>query len=226
MHFDVTHLIESGGLIAITLIVFAESGLMVGFFLPGDTLLLSAGLLAAQGHFSIEIAVAAIVVAAIAGDNAGYTIGRAMGPRLFRKKDGIIFRQEYVQRAERFYEKHGAKTMLIAHYIPIVRSFAPLVAGVAKMPRGQFVFYDTIGVLSWGVVVTLLGYWFGSRIPNLDKYILPVVGLVMIISFGPMVWHLVGDKTARARLSAKLRSMFRRRPITPIEVDTAKSKEE
>lgn len=210
MHIDVSSLIQGGGLLAITLIVYAESGLMVGFFLPGDTLLLSAGVLAAQGQFPIELTVGLIALAAILGDNTGYTIGQVMGKRLFHKKDGIIFRQEYVARTEAFYEKHGAKTMMIAHFVPIVRSFAPLVAGVAKMPRAKFVMYDAVGDIAWAVVVTMLGYWFGSRIPNLDKYILPTVLAVMTISFAPMIWHIVSDRETRRRLRSKLASLLRR----------------
>jgi membrane-associated protein len=210
MHFDVTQLIQSGGLIAIALIIFLESGLMVGFLFPGDTLLLSAGVFAAQGQFPIEVTIAVIAVAAILGDNTGYTIGKVMGKRLFRKKDGIVFRQEYVERAEQFYEKYGAKTMLITHFVPIVRSFAPLVAGVGKMSRFKFFIYDFIGVVVWSVVVTLLGYWFGSKIPNIDHYIMPVVGLAVLISFGPVVWHVFGDKTARERLFASVKRGFRK----------------
>jgi membrane-associated protein len=209
MHLDVTSLIQGGGLLAITLIVYAESGLMVGFFLPGDTLLLSAGVLAAQGQFPIELTIALIGLAAILGDNTGYTIGSIMGKRLFRKKDGIVFRQEYVTRTEKFYEKHGAKTMMIAHFIPIVRSFAPLVAGVGKMPRAKFVLYDAIGDIAWASIVTLLGYWFGGRIPNLDHYILPTVLAVMIISFGPMVWHIVGNRETRQRIGCSLSRLRR-----------------
>jgi membrane-associated protein len=211
MHFDVTHLIQSGGLLMIALIVYAESGMMVGFFLPGDTLLLSAGVLAASGQFPIEMTVGVIALAAVLGDNTGYLIGRTAGRRLFRKQDGLIFRQEYVQRAEKFYEKHGAKTLLIAHYVPIVRSFAPLVAGVGKMNRAQFFIYDLIGAASWAVIVTLLGYWFGSRIPDLDKYILPVVGAAMVISFGPMVWHIVRDAKTRRRFRDRLATVLRRK---------------
>ena len=211
MHIDVSSLIQGGGLLAITLIVYAESGLMVGFFLPGDTLLLSAGVLAAQGQFPIELTIALIAVAAILGDNTGYMIGRVMGKRLFRKKDGILFRQEYIERTEKFYEKHGAKTMMIAHFIPIVRSFAPLVAGVGKMPRAKFFIYDAIGDMAWAAIVTLLGYWFGSRIPNLDKYILPTVLTVMVISFAPMVWHLVGNRETRRRLRDRLATLLRRK---------------
>jgi len=210
MHFDVTQLIQSGGLIAIALIIFLESGLMVGFLFPGDTLLLSAGVFAAQGQFPIEVTIAVIAVAAILGDNTGYTIGKVMGKRLFRKKDGIVFRQEYVERAEQFYEKYGAKTMLITHFVPIVRSFAPLVAGVGKMSRIKFFIYDFIGVVVWSVLVTLLGYWFGSKIPNIDHYIMPVVGLAVLISFGPIVWHVFGDKTARERLLASIKRGFRK----------------
>lgn len=205
MHLDVTHLIQSGGLLAIAIIIFLESGMMVGFFFPGDTLLLSAGVFAAQGQFPIATTIAVIAIAAILGDNTGYQLGKVMGKRIFRKKDGILFRQEYIERSEKFYEKHGAKTMLISHFVPIVRSFAPLVAGVGRMPRLKFFLFGAVGDIFWATSITLLGYWFGSRIPNIDKYILPVVGLAVLASFGPMLWHLFGDKTARARLFATLK---------------------
>ena len=190
---------------AISAIIFAESGMMLGFFLPGDTLLLAAGVFAAQGKLSLGLSIVCIAVAAILGDNTGYTIGKGLGPRLFKKKDGILFRQEYVERTERFYEKHGAKTMLLSHFIPIVRSFAPFVAGVGKMPRLKFFLYDAVGDVVWAALITLLGYWFGSRIKNIDHYVLPTVLAVMILSFAPMVWHLLGDAEARQRLMAKLR---------------------
>ena len=202
---DVNNIILSGGILAIAIIVFAESGMMLGFFLPGDTLLLAAGVFAAQGKFSIAITICAIAAAAILGDNTGYSIGKVMGPRLFKKKDGILFRHEYVERTERFYEKHGAKTMLLAHFIPIVRSFAPFVAGVGRMPRLKFFLFDAVGCTVWAALITLLGYWFGSRIPNIDHYVLPVVLFVMAASFTPMLWHLFGDPTARKRLLAKLK---------------------
>lgn len=205
MHLDPTHLIQSGGLIAIGLIIFAESGMLVGFFLPGDTLLLSAGVLAAQGQLPIAMTIAVIAVAAIVGDNTGYLIGKLMGKRLFRKQDGILFRHEYVERAEKFYEKYGARAMLLAHFIPIVRSFAPLVAGVGQMNRAKFFAYDAIGDIAWAAIVTLLGYWVGSKIPNLDHYILPTILAVTVISISPMLWHLFGDPTARRRLVAVIK---------------------
>lgn len=195
-------IIQSGGLLLISLIIFAESGMLVGFFLPGDTLLLSAGVFAAQGKLpgGIGLTISVIALAAILGDNTGYTIGKFSGPRFFRKKDGILFRQEYVKRAELFYEKYGAKTMLLAHFLPIVRTFVPIVAGIAKMPRLQFFIFDAIGDTAWAIGVTLLGYWFGSRIPNIDHYILPVFVGVTVVCFAPMLWHIFGDKTTRQRI--------------------------
>lgn len=221
MHLDVTSLIQSGGLLVIALIIYAESGMMVGFFLPGDTLLLSAGILAASGQFPIELAVAVIAAAAVLGDNTGYIIGKTAGKRLFRKKDGIIFRQEYVQRAEKFYEKHGAKTLLVAHYVPIVRSFAPLVAGIARMNRTQFFVYDLIGATSWAVILTLMGYWFGSRIPHLESYIHYVLLGVVVISFAPVVWHIIRDPKIRMRLRDRLATLLRRK-AADIDPDSKK----
>lgn len=212
MDMDVSNIIQGGGLLAIAAIIFAESGMMLGFFLPGDTLLLAAGVFAAQGKLPIALTIAVIALAAILGDNTGYSLGRVMGPRLFKKRDGILFRHEYVERTERFYEKHGSKTMLLAHFIPIVRSFAPFVAGVGKMSRPKFFFFDAIGDIVWATLVTLLGYWFGSRIPNIDHYVLPTVLVVMALSFMPMLWHLFGDPLARKRLFAKL---GRKNPTAP-----------
>lgn len=202
---NVDTIIQSGGILAIAAIIFAESGMMLGFFLPGDTLLLAAGVFAAQGKLSIGIAIASICLAAILGDNTGYTIGKTLGPRLFKKKDGILFRHEYIERSEMFYEKYGSKTMLLSHFVPIVRSFAPLVAGVGKMPRFKFFIFDAVGDAAWASLLTLLGYWFGSKIPNIDHYVLPTVLIVMVASFTPVLWHLFGDPVARKRLFTKLR---------------------
>jgi membrane-associated protein len=132
-----------------------------------------------------------IAIAAIAGDNIGYQIGKRYGRQLFRKPDGLFFRQEYVQRSEVFYKKHGNKAVLFAHFVPIVRTFAPAVAGVARMNYKKYVVFDAIGCSAWTVVVTLVGYWFGSRIHNLDHYILLAVLLAMVFTLGPTVYHIV-----------------------------------
>ena len=187
---DVTHIIQAGGLLLVAAIIFGESGMFIGFFFPGDTLLLSAGIFAAAGKLSLVTLIPAIAIAAIAGDNVGYHIGKRYGRRLFRKPDGVVFRQEYVQRAEHFYERFGSKAMLIAHFVPIVRTFAPAVAGVARMNYKQFFIFDAIGDIAWAIVVTLIGYWFGTKIPNIDHYILLAVGGVMVITLGPTIYHL------------------------------------
>lgn len=187
---DPTSLIQNGGLLLIAAIIFAESGMFVGFFFPGDTLLLTAGIFAAQGHMNIYEVIPVIAVAAILGDNIGYHIGKRYGPKLFRKSDGIVFRQEYIQRSEKFYEKYGNKSMMMSHFVPVVRTFAPAVAGVGKMNYKQFVLFDAIGCISWAVIVTLVGYWFGTKIPNIDHYILLAVAFVMIAVLGPTLYHL------------------------------------
>ncbi|HSX24212.1 MAG TPA: DedA family protein [Candidatus Saccharimonadales bacterium] len=201
--FDVTHLIESGGLLLVGAIIFAETGLLVGFFLPGDTLLLSAGVFAAQGKLPLGWVLIVIMLASIAGNYAGYNIGKHGGKRVFKRTDGLLFRQEYVMRAEKFYADHGNKTILFARFIPIVRTFAAVVAGVGKMDIAQFMLYNVIGGILWGGGVTMLGYLFGSRIPNIDHYVLPVVLLVMVLSFGPVLYHLVQGLLAKRRRNRK-----------------------
>lgn len=198
--FDVNAIINTGGLLLIGLIVFAETGLLIGFFLPGDTLLLSAGIFAAQGKLNLPLLLLVVVVAAIIGDNTGYMIGKHGGKRLFTKKDSLLFRHEYVERAEAFYEKHGAKTIIFAKFIPVVRTFAAVVAGIGSMPRKKFVIYDIVGVLLWGVGVTMLGYWFGTKIPNIDHYIGYAVVGAMILTLAPTMYHLLKDPEIRAKL--------------------------
>ncbi len=201
--------ILGGGYLAIGLTVFAESGLLVGFFLPGDTLLFGAGILAAQGVFNLPLLIAIIVTAAIVGDNVGYSIGRRFGPRLFQRKDGAIFKQEYLQRAEAFYEKHGGKTIIMARFVPIVRTFAPVVAGIGKMPRKKFLAYNIVGGLLWGVSLPLIGYYIGSKFPWLENYIEPVILGVIILSVGPAIIHLLRQDNFRTAAKQKISRAFR-----------------
>jgi membrane-associated protein len=188
--FNVDHIIQVGGLLLIAALIFGESGMFIGFFFPGDTLLLSAGIFAAQGKLPLVWTILVIVLAAVAGDNTGYHIGKRYGRKLFRKPDGLVFKQEYVQQAEAFYERYGSKTMLIAHFIPVIRTFAPAVAGIARMNYKQFFAFDAIGDTAWAIIVTLIGYWFGTKIPNIDHYILLAVAAVVIITLGPTIYHL------------------------------------
>ena len=201
-------LILGGGYLAIGLTVFAESGLLIGFFLPGDTLLFGAGILASQGVFNLPWLVAIIVVGAIVGDNVGYSIGRRFGPRLFNRKDGAIFKQEYLQRAEVFYEKHGGKTIIIARFTPIVRTFAPVVAGISKMPRRKFLAYNIVGGLLWGATLPILGYYAGSKIPWIEHYVEPVILLVIIATIVPTIVHLFQQEAFRIAVKAKAKRIF------------------
>jgi membrane-associated protein len=202
--FDVQSIIQSGGLLIIMLIVFAESGMLVGFFLPGDTLLFSAGILAAGGALPLWWTIAAISFAAIAGDNVGYQIGKSLGPRLF-KKDSLVFRHDYIMRAEAFYEKHGSKTMLLAHFVPLVRTFVPVTAGAAKMNRRQYIAYDAIGCTAWAVSTTLLGYYLGTRVPGIEKYMEPVLVVVILVFLAPTIFHLLRDPKIRTAIASKLK---------------------
>jgi membrane-associated protein len=208
--FDVDSLIRSGGIILISLIIFAESGLLIGFFLPGDTLLFAAGLAASNGQFSLPILLIAVILAAIIGDNVGYEIGKKMGPALFKKEDGILFRKEYIKTAEDFYQKHGGKTIVIARFTPIVRTFAPVVAGASNMPHRRFFFFNVIGGTVWGGVMILLGYFVGNRVPWLDKYMDLVIFGVVFLSLAISIAHVLKDEKTRAQLKAKAKHHTRR----------------
>ncbi|MGZ6004934.1 MAG: DedA family protein [Candidatus Saccharimonadales bacterium] len=203
--FDVTHIIQSGGLILIGLIIFAESGMMVGFFFPGDTLLLSAGVLAAAGTLSLPLSILIVAVAAILGDNTGYQIGKSFGPKLFTKKDSLIFRHDYIMKAEAFFDKYGSKTMLVAHFIPVIRSFAPVAAGAGSMKRQQFFMFDAIGDIAWSASIILFGYFVGSRIPGIDKYVEPLLILVVLVVLLPTIYHALKDPKIRESLKSKVR---------------------
>ena len=159
---DVQTLVRVGGLAVITAIVFAETGLFVGFFLPGDSLLFTAGALAAQGHFSIVLLNTLLVVAAIVGDTVGYWFGRKMGPALFKRPKSLFFNPEHLRRAHDFYEKHGGKTIVLARFMPVIRTFAPVVAGMGKMDYGRFLAFNVFGGIGWVLSMTFAGYFLGQ----------------------------------------------------------------
>lgn len=197
--------ILGGGLIAIGATIFAESGLLIGFFLPGDTLLFGAGILASQGVLPLGWLLAVVIVSAVLGDNVGYSIGRRTGKRLFRKKESILFKQEHLERAEKFYEQHGGKTIIMARFIPVVRTFAPMVAGISKMSRERFFAFNIVGGILWGSSVTLLGYWLGSRMPWLENFITPIILGIVLISVFAATFHLFREKDNRKLLAAKIK---------------------
>ena len=200
--FNVSHIIQSGGLFLLGGFLFAEVGLFLGFFLPGDTLVIAAGVYAKQGKLSIASVLLVSAVAAIAGDSLGYYIGRRLGPSVFNKKDSILFRPDHISQANRFFEKYGAKTLLVSHFIAIVRSFVPLLAGVGDMPYKKFLAYNITGDIIWALTVGLLGYYVGSRIPNIDKYIITGLAFVIVITLIPTLYHLVKIQLRKRRETA------------------------
>ena len=206
--FDVNTILASGSLLLIALIIFAESGMLVGFFFPGDTLLLSAGVFAAQGKLPLLLTIAVIAVAAILGDNIGYQIGKSLGKRLF-KEDSLIFRHDYIMRAERFYEHYGSKTMLLAHFVPVVRTFVPVTAGAAKMPRVKYFIFDAIGDTAWAFGITLFGYFVASRIPGIEKYVEPVLIAVVLLTVLPTIYHAVRDPKINQALFGRFKKQNR-----------------
>jgi membrane-associated protein len=184
---DPKSVIETFGTVGLFVIVFAESGLLVGFFLPGDSLLFTAGLLASQGVLNLPLILAGCFVAAVAGDQVGYAFGARVGPALYRRPSSRFFKRSHMEKAHRYFEQQGPKTVLLARFIPFVRTFAPVLAGVGEMPYRTFVTFNVVGGLLWAVGVTTLGYTLGETVPNVDRYLLPAVALILAASFVPIV---------------------------------------
>ncbi len=197
---NLTSIITTIGYAGIFFIVFAESGLFIGFFLPGDSLLFTAGFLASQRLFNIGLLTLGCVIAAVLGVSVGYTFGRKFGKRLFHKKDSIFFHRENLERTKRFYNKHGKKTIVLARFLPIIRTFAPIVAGIVDMDYPTFLLYNIFGGILWAGGLTTAGYFLGKTIPDVDKYLLPIVGLVILISILPGMIHILKDKSTRTKL--------------------------
>ncbi len=207
---DPQQMLRSFGTIGLIAIIFAESGLLFGFFLPGDSLLFTAGLFAARGDLNLAVVLVGCFLAAVIGDQVGYAFGKKVGPSIFRKPNSKLFKQEYVQRADEFFETHGAKTILLARFVPVVRTFVPVLAGVGKMKYRTFLVYNVIGGLLWAVGVTTLGYALGDQIgaDNIDKYLLPIIAVVIFISILPAVIEVLRH---RRKAKADALSANRRR---------------
>jgi membrane-associated protein len=190
---DPQQLIRSFGTIGLFVIIFAESGLLFGFFLPGDSLLFTAGLLAARGDLNLPVVLVGCFLAAVLGDQVGYAFGRKVGPSIFSRPNSRLFKQEHIQRADQFFEEHGAKTIVLARFVPVVRTFAPILAGVGSMRYRTFLVYNLIGGFVWAIGVTTLGYLLGDQIgaDNIDKYLLPIIFVIIVISVLPAVFEVL-----------------------------------
>lgn len=195
--FDIVSLLKTVGYLGLFFIVFAESGLFVGFFLPGDSLLFTAGFLASQGFFNIALLILVSFAGAVLGDSVGYAFGKRVGPMIFRRDDSLFFHKDNLLRAQRFYEKHGGKAVVLARFMPVIRTFAPILAGVGTMKYRTFLFYNVFGAVLWAIGLPLAGYYLGTLIPGVDRYIVPIVALIVFISILPVIIHFARDREHR-----------------------------
>lgn len=194
IHLDPIAIIKTGGYLGIALLVFAESGLFIGIFLPGDSLLFAAGLLSAGGYLTFGPLALIVIVAAILGDSVGYWFGSNVGDNLFKRKDSRFFKQAYVTRTQAFFNTYGGRAILLARFVPIVRTIAPILAGVGSMRYARFLSYNALGGFLWGGGVVSLGFFLGSIIPNSDKYVFPLSLVIIVLSFLPILINLIRAK--------------------------------
>jgi membrane-associated protein len=201
--YNVPELIRLGGLAGLAFVIFAETGLMVGFFLPGDSLLVTAGLFAAHGDLDIAWLNVVLCAAAVIGDATGYWIGRRAGRTLYNRPNSFLFRREHLVKTHEFYERHGGKTIVIARFMPIVRTFAPVVAGAATMTYRRFAVYNVVGGVAWVLGMTLTGYFLGRAVPDIDKNIHVVVAVVIFLSLLPgIIAYVRGRLQSRSAATA------------------------
>ncbi len=207
MGIDLIALIKTAGYLGLFFIIFAESGLFIGFFLPGDSLLFTAGFLTSQGYLHIMPLVLITFTAAVLGDNFGYAFGRKVGVKIFTRNDSMLFHKDHLHKAKAYYDKYGGKTIILARFMPVVRTFAPIVAGVGEMKYSSFVFYNLIGGAIWGLGLPLLGYFLGSTVPNVDKYLIPIILFIVFASFIPPVWHFLKEKHHRQQVRGLVKKL-------------------
>ena len=197
LHIDIISLVQTFGILGILVVVFVESGVFFGFFFPGDSLLFTAGLLASQGLLNIWILLVLVPFAAILGVNFGYWFGKKIGHRLFIKEDSFFFHKHHIERTREFYAKYGVKAIVISRFVPVVRTFTPILAGIGEMPYGVFMKYNILGGILWTTSMILLGYTLGSTISNVDSYLLPIVLVIVVISFLPVLREVLKNKKVK-----------------------------
>lgn len=189
-------MVQTGSYVGIAFLIFAESGLLFGIFLPGDSLLFAAGLLAAGNVLSVGPLLFFVVIAAVVGDSVGYWFGANVGVNFFKRKESFFFKKEYLKRTERFYQTYGGRAIILARFVPIVRTLAPILAGIGSMTYRKFLSFNVIGGTLWGAGMILLGYSLGSLIPNSEHYILPISLVIIVVSFFPILYNLLRGKRA------------------------------
>lgn len=205
---DIPSFIQYAGYVGIGALVFAESGLLIGIFLPGDSLLFTAGLLASRGHLNIVFLIVITVLAAVLGDSIGYWFGKKFGRAIFTRKESLFLTPEHITRAERFFERYGASTLVVARFIPVLRTVVPVLAGIGTMRYRIFLSYNIIGGMLWGVGMPLLGYILGGIVPHIDRYLLPIIVLIVVLSISPGLWQFLRNTGHRQELIGRIRSLF------------------
>lgn len=209
---DIVDFVSWAGVIGVAFVIFAETGLLAGFFLPGDSLLITAGLLVSQNVLNIDINFFVLILffAALLGNNTGYLFGKHVGRRLFNRKESLIFHKTNLHKAEFFYEKYGSRSVILACFVPFARTFVPILSGITKMPHIKFFVFNTIGILLWAVGLTYLGYyaggWLESHGVNVDAYLLPFIAIIVLISALPPIYHIFKDKENRSAVINTIRN--------------------
>lgn len=193
-HLDPVAMVQAGGYLGIAIIIFAESGVLLGIFFPGDSLLFAAGLLSANGFFAFGPLALIVVASAILGDSVGYWFGTKVGDNLFKRPDSRFFKQEYVTRTQKFFLTYGGRAVVLARFVPIVRTIAPILAGVGTMKYSRFLSYNALGGFLWGAGMVSLGYFLGSIIPNSERYVFPLSIVIIVISFLPILLEFIRGK--------------------------------
>lgn len=201
--YDVRGLIEWGGTVLVCTIVFVETGMFVGFFLPGDSLLVTAGVFAGAGQLKLAWLLSLVTLCAIAGDQIGYWIGRTAGQSLYRREESRFFKKKHLERAHEFYERYGGKTIILARFVPIIRTFCPPVAGAAQMSYPRYLAYDICGGFLWVWSMVLVGYTLGRTIPNVDKRIHYIIAAVIVLSLMPAMYHALKARGRKASAPLK-----------------------
>ena len=198
MHFfEITPLIQTIGLLGVMVFIFAESGLFFGFFLPGDSLLFTAGVLSGAGYFNLAVLFLGSFFMAVLGDSFGYYFGKKIGPKIFCKEDSFFWSKKNIDKTKNFFSEHGNKAITLARFVPIVRTFTPIMAGVGCMKYKTFLVWNVLGGMLWTGALIFLGYFLGSRFPNIEKYILPVVIVIVILSLVPVLYEFLKKGTKK-----------------------------
>jgi len=208
--FNLVSLIQAVGYLGVFAIVFAESGLFFGFFLPGDSLLFTAGVLASQHYIGIVPLIFIIFAGAVGGYSFGYDFGRRTGPKIFKRENSLFFHKNHLERTRKFYARHGGKAIMLTRFMPIIRTFAPIMAGVGRMRYAPFFFYNVLGGLIWAAGLPLIGFYLGNAVPNIDHYLIPIVLLIIVVSFLPTAIHILKDKDHRAAIFSMIKKIAKR----------------